>query len=152
VKQPAVVQRTQTKVTRYESVQSSTPVQSITPTQASTPLSQSEIRRLIAMGAKPGAETVMPGAEAMSYETIRRALYNAWVQPSADEAGSAVVEVELQLGSGGALTGWRIVKRSGVGVMDASVARALQGIKQIQGLAPAFISRHDTVTIAFRVE
>lgn len=141
-----VVQRNLTKVTRYEAVQSSTPVQS------AKPLSQTEIRRLLAMGAKPGTETVIPDVEARSFDTIRRALYNAWVQPSADDAGNAVVEVEIQLGGGGVVNGWRIVKRSGVGIMDASVARALQGTKQIQGLTPAFIDRHGTVTIAFRVE
>jgi TonB family protein len=144
-RQPAV-QHSQRKVTRYE------PVRTTATVQSATPLSQSEIRRLLAMGAKPGNETVIPGAEARFLETIRTALYNAWSQPTAGEAGSAVVEVEIQLGADGVVTGWRIVKRSGVVVMDASVARALQGIRQIQGLTPTFIGAHATVTVAFRVE
>jgi hypothetical protein len=36
--------------------------------------------------------------------------------------------------------------------MDSSVAAALKAVKRIGGLTPTFIARHDTVTIAFRLE
>jgi TonB family protein len=146
--QPAAqsVQRSHSKVTRYETVRSTK-----SSTQ-STPLSQREIQRLLAMGAKPSDTTSIPTADARSFETIRRALYDVWSQPSVEEAGDAVVEVEIELGPDGAVAGWRIVRRSGVAAMDSSVAAALKAVKRIGGLTPTFIARHDTVTIAFRLE
>jgi TonB family protein len=146
--QPAAqtVQRSHSRVTRYETVHSSRAQ------KPSTPLSQSEIQRLLAMGAKLSDTTSIPTSEERSFETIRRALYDVWSQPSAEEAGDAVVEVEIELGAGGAVAGWRIVRRSGVAAMDASVAAALKAVKRIGGLTPAFLARHDTVTIAFRLE
>jgi TonB family protein len=146
VRQEPLVSHKANRVTRYE------PVRSTSRVQSAKPLSQREISELLARGAKPGAETVIPDAEARFLETIRSTLYNAWLQPSAEEARDSVVEVEIRFGADGVVTGWRVVRKSGIPAMDASVARALQNVKRIQGLTPSFIGRHETVTIAFRVE
>lgn len=144
---PQQVQRSRSKVTRYETVR-----QSGGAPKTSKALSQKEIQRLLAMGAKPSDTTSIPTDEALHFETIRRALYEVWSQPSVDEAGSAVVEVEIQLGSGGAVTGWRIVRRSGIAAMDASVAAAVRNVKRIHGLPQSFVNMREKVTIAFRLE
>lgn len=158
------VQRSRTLVTRYESTRSGVPegrsaaqggsggITHPDGSPAGTPLSQSEIRRLLALGARPGAQTVIPGAEAVSFETIRKAIQDAWIQPRASDAGNAVVEVEINLGDAGTVTSWRIVRRSGVPAMDASVAAALKRVKTIDGLSTGFIQKHPSVTMAFRVE
>jgi TonB family protein len=114
-------------------------------------LSEEEIRRHLARGAVPGTETAIPGDEDICFERIRAALYTAWQQPSAEEAGGVVVEAEISLARDGRITGWRLVRRSGVAAMDRSIVEALQTVNRITGLSAAFLRSRETVTIEFRV-
>ena len=83
---------------------------------------------------------------------VRQAFHDAWTQPSAVEAGDAVVEAEIRFSADGRVTSARVKKRSGIEAMDVSVAKALTYVKRVSGLTRDFLIRHDTITISFRVE
>jgi len=116
------------------------------------PMTEEEIRKLLAQGAKLSDHTSVPDEDTRCFELVRRALYGAWDQPAAAEAGNARAEVALRLGAGGRVVSRDIVKSSGNSVLDASVKVALNAVERITGLTAGFMERHKVVTISFRVE
>jgi len=119
----------------------------------SKPLTPEEIERLLLKGAKPSDRTVIPPTDdGLHYALVRQAFHDAWIQPSLEEAGNAVVEVEIRFAGDGSVISARISKPSGSAVMDASVAKALSYVRRVSGLTQDFISRHDRITINFKVE
>jgi len=115
-------------------------------------LSPEEIKRLLAQGAKPADRTVIPDEDSRGFEMVRKALYRAWSQPSAAEAGDAIAEVSIRLGDGGRVLAAEMVKGSGNTAFDSSVKLALAAVKSIPRLPAGFVMRHNVVTVAFRVE
>lgn len=115
-------------------------------------LSSEEIRRLLAVGAKPADETSVPDEERRCLDLIRRAFYTAWVQPSAEEAGGAEAEVAVRLGPGGTISGASLVRPSGRAVLDDSVMKGVRSVTRIEGLTAGFLTRYPEVVISFRVE
>jgi TonB family protein len=115
-------------------------------------LSREEFERLLAKGARVGDYTSIPSDEQWGFETIRRTMYGAWLQPSTAEAGDAAVDVELRLAPDGTVLSSRIVKRAGRPAMDDSVEKAVRLVRRIEGLPQGFAERHEVVTVCFRLE
>ena len=117
------------------------------------PLSEAEIRRLLAMGARPGEKnSIPPDEESMCFALLKRAFNDAWAQPSYDEVGGAIATIEVRLQRDGSIFGVRMVKPSGNNVLDASVMKAATGIKHVDGLTPAFLGKYEEVNIDFKVQ
>jgi hypothetical protein len=116
------------------------------------PLSEEEIRKLLARGAKPSDRTVIPEETDICFALVRKAFYDAWLQPSREEAGDAAMEMAISIGAEGVVLS-RVVRRaSGNAKMDASVIAAANTVKNIHGLTPAFIAAHPVVTVLFKLE
>ncbi len=115
-------------------------------------LSPEEIERLLAEGARPSDRTRIPDADARGFARVRSAFYEVWVQPSRAEAGDETVEAIIILGTGGRVISGRLSRPSGNAVLDNSVRRALNAVKQVTGLPSGFGKRHREISIAFRVE
>lgn len=117
------------------------------------PLSEAEIKRLLALGYRPGEKnSIAPDEESRCFSLVKRAFTDAWVQPSYDEAGNAVAEVEVRFQKDGSIFGVRMLKPSGNSVLDNSVMQAATTVKRVDGLPASFLSKYDSVTIAFKVE
>lgn len=115
-------------------------------------LLEEEIRRLLEKGARLSDVTRIPSDDAIYREIIRRTFYDAWLQPSKEEAGDATAEVELRLADGGLVLSHRLVNGSGNSIFDASVLEAVGRVQRIGGLSLEFLARNPVVTISFRVE
>lgn len=115
-------------------------------------LTPEEIRDLLMRGAKPGDTTQIPDRDDIGYGLIRQTLYNAWIQPSREEAGGRDVGAEIRLRRDGTIISFRLIRPSGNAAMDSSVMRALQAVPRISGLSPGFLAGHDVVTIAFKLQ
>jgi outer membrane biosynthesis protein TonB len=117
-----------------------------------TPLSEDQIRKLLAMGARPGERNIVPDEEDRCFEMIRRAFYDAWAQPSYDEVGNATAEVEVRLQKDGSIFGVRMTKKSGNNILDTTVMQAAMSVKRVDNLTPAFLGKFEEVTVIFKVE
>jgi outer membrane biosynthesis protein TonB len=117
-------------------------------------LSPEEVARLLAMGARAGDHTVIPADEEVRcYTVIRQAFYDAWGQPSRDEVPpGATAEASIRVLWDGTVADRRVTRRSGNPVLDGSVQQALNSVRRIEGLTRAFVRKHDTVAITFRLE
>lgn len=115
-------------------------------------LSQEEIRKLLAKGARAGDHTSIPGDDTRYFEIVRQTLYKAWAQPSAEEVGDAVAEVSIRLRRDGQIIDRNMERESGNAVMDASVMEAVNSVQRITGLSSAFLIRHEAITVSFKVE
>ncbi len=115
-------------------------------------LSAEEIERLLAQGAKPSDHTSIPDADARGFARVRDAFYEVWVQPSRAEAQEQTAEGSIVLGAGGRVVSGRLSRPSGNAILDNSVRRALNAVKQVNGLPKGFVERHREISIAFRVE
>lgn len=118
-------------------------------------LSPEEIQKRLLMGAKPGdRNTNIPDEDMLGFTLVKQALYDAWIAPDKEAAGSSFVEVLIRLSLDGTLTGKRILKASGNSVMDTSVSIVLNSVIKIPGLSVGFLKRHNNedITVTFRVE
>ena len=110
-----------------------------------------EIQRLLDMGAKPSDHTNIPSEDARCRARIRDKLYALWSQPSHAEVGDLVVEVSITLGPAGVVENVKLTKRSGNNLLDSSVQHAVGSVSRIEGLTPAFVRRHRSVSVSFQV-
>jgi len=114
-------------------------------------LTEEQIRELLAQGAVIGDHTSIPDEDSRNRELIRRTLYGAWTEPSAAEAGDSWVDVEIEFDGEGRIVGSRMLKGSGLTVMDESVMQAVRSVPVISGLTSGFLSRYRKVTIKFEI-
>ena len=96
--------------------------------------------------------TTTPSEERLGFARIRRILYEAWIQPSREEAGDKVVVASITLDRKGNVTSSRLSRGSGNAVLDGSVLQALEAVTHISGLTPGFLAAHPSVSISFKVE
>ena len=116
-------------------------------------LSDEEIRKRLAMNATPGTRDILPPSEeALGFEMVRRAMYKAWNQPGTAEVGDVTAGVTLRLDSSGRVLSSELNRPSGNAVMDVSVRQALLAVSRIEGLSSGFLSRHQVITVTFKVE
>lgn len=116
------------------------------------PLTAEEIQRFLSLGAKMGETTSIPDDETIQLLRIHDALFEAWQQPSAEEAGGRVVEVAITLREDGMILDRKLKRKSGNQVLDESVLKAVNSVPWIRGLPIDFVRRHKVVTIEFKVE
>jgi hypothetical protein len=121
-------------------------------TERQTKLSPEEIERLLAEGARPSDRTRIPDADARGFARVRAAFYDVWVQPSRAEVGGLTAEAAIVFGTGGRVISGRLSRPSGNAVLDNSVRRALNAVRQVTGLPNGFVERHREMSVAFRVE
>ena len=114
-------------------------------------LSLAETKKRLAIDTPPKAERA-PDPDSRYMELIRGALYSAWLQPSSEAVGEETATAEIKFASNGNIVSWRLTRASGIEEMDGSVLRALNAVKQVNGLPASFLSRHGQVTILFKVE
>jgi len=134
------IERSKTKVTRR------------TGKETKRSLSEAEIRKLLLRGAKRGDYTKIPNEDLQNFELIRRALYSAWNQPSAEEVGGAMADISVRLHKDGGISDPRLATKSGSALLDESAMAAARSVRRIPGLSTSFLSRHDEITISFRLE
>lgn len=150
VKKPVPVKKPEKKPEKKPVKVSNKPVSKPNITK---PPTKEEIERLLLKGAKPSDRTVIPPTDdGLHYALIRQAFHDEWIHPTLEEVGDAVVEAEIRFAGDGSVISARISKSSGSAVMDASVAKALGYVKRVSGLTQDFISRHERITIDFKVE
>ena len=141
--------------TRGERVVRQTPVPSLQPVKlARQPmLSAEEIARMLALGAKAGEENVIPQDEVQRcFLLVKRALYDAWERPSRGDAGPRPAQIELTFGTGGTITGVRLVRSSGSAILDRSAETAGRAVGRVSGLTGRFLREYPRVTVDFELE
>ncbi len=115
-------------------------------------LTSKEIKQRLKNDIKVTNTTYNPSADAVDFAKIKSSLYNAWNQPSGEEAGGITLRAEITLAIDGRITGRRLVKSSGNVVLDRSVMNALNSVTKINGLSIGFTKNHKKVIIAFMVD
>ncbi len=119
-------------------------------TSQEKPLSSDEIRKALQAGARPGARNTLPDSEvSRCISLVRRAMYDAWIQPGSAEAGPRPAQLTIRLDSAGRLVSYRIKQSSGSAYFDQSVLKAAAGVQQIRGLSADFLTKYETLTIEF---
>lgn len=106
------------------------------------PMSAKEIQRLLDLGAERSTVTSIPGEDQRQKLLVKRVLDEHWVPPSKADAGNAVTVVRLWFGDGGRITKWKIERQSSVPMLDDSVTRLLESVREVPGLSQAFINQY----------
>jgi protein TonB len=122
-------------------------------TQPSKPrLTQQEIDRLLAAGAKPSDTTSVPNEAARGEALIHNQFHAAWKQPSYEAAGGHDAYLIVVFTANGTVKSFRLKKKSGSDLLDRSVLDAARSVPRVFGLTAAFIARRPEVTIRFHVK
>ncbi|MBU1692451.1 MAG: TonB C-terminal domain-containing protein [Verrucomicrobia bacterium] len=135
-------------------VQKSTKRVTRTPPKPNQPkLSQEEIRRLLAAGAKIGDRTSTATdefPEAWYYALVKQAMYDAWNQPSgpAVPAGLRTIVV-IRVERNGTITRRTLAQTSGHALMDDSVMKAVQSVSKLRPLPSQWTGAHKDIDITF---
>ena len=116
-------------------------------------LSAKEIEKLLAMGAKASDHTSIPGDNEICLLAIKNALYAAWVMPAAEDNTGRPAEIEIRLGSTGAVLSYRLISSSGNRNFDDSALAAAAAVPAFSNLSPEFLRAYNNiVTIEFQLE
>ena len=83
---------------------------------------------------------------------IKRALYNAWDQPAAADAGARPAELEIRFDLSGRVTGYAVTQPSGSELYDRTVLLAAKAVPRVEGLSPAFLRTYARLTIKFELQ
>ncbi len=127
------------------------PARAGTVKKASHSMTEAEVRKLLMAGATAGTFTSIPDEDTQGKEQIRKILYGAWVEPSAESAGMSGAWIEIQLADDGRLLSSRLVRSSGNGTLDESVLQAVRSVSIIPGLPRGFIERNRRMTVEFKI-
>ncbi len=116
-------------------------------------LSRAEIEKALRDGARAGTRNVIPEDElSRCIFLVKRALYDAWDQPAASDAGARPAQLDIRLGSGGSIVSYRIRQSSGNAFFDQTVLKAAANAQPIRGLSLAFLKQYENCTIEFKLE
>lgn len=116
-------------------------------------LTPKEIEKLLAMGAKASDHTSIPGDNEICLLAIKNALYSAWVMPPAEDNTGRPAEIEIRLGSTGAVLSYRLISSSGNRNFDDSALAAAAAVPAFSNLSPEFLRAYNNiVTIEFQLE
>lgn len=117
-------------------------------------LSPEEIKKLLQGGPSPLASNPDPlGALPGWYKSlVRRAMYDAWKQPSqlADISGM-VAEVDLRVQRDGSVTRRELTRSSGNTIMDTSVMKAVRSVDRLKPLPPEVPGAYKDLSIDFQL-
>jgi protein TonB len=116
-------------------------------------LSRDKIREMLDKGAKPGVRNTIPEDEmARCALLVKRAMYEAWEQPGAGDAGPRPTLLDIRLDLSGRVVSYRIRQSSGSAFFDQTVLKAAANAMPIRGLSVAFLKQYDTLTVEFKLE
>ena len=117
-------------------------------TSRDKPLSQAEIMKALAAGAKFGASNQLAANEEQRcVSLISRRFYECWTDFNWSENLRPVL-LAVKFGGGGKILGYRIVQSSGDAKVDQSVLAAAKRADHVSGLSAEFLKRYPEVTIS----
>ncbi len=114
-------------------------------------LTESEIRKLLEAGARPGDHTSILDEDQRGLALIKQTLDVIWQKPSSAVAGASDTHLKLWLEPDGTVRKTELSKKSGNPELDASVQEVGRQVRRIHGLSPDFIRRRSPVTVGFEV-
>jgi len=116
-------------------------------------LSRAEIEKALRDGARAGTRNSIPEDEmSRCVLLVRRALYEAWVQPGAADAGPRPALLDIRLDSTGRIVSYRIRQSSGSTYFDQTVLKAAANAQPIRGISLAFLKQYENLTVEFKLE
>lgn len=116
-------------------------------------LSEAEIRRLLAAGARPGNVNQVPPNEASRcYGLIARAFREACEGTLEASPTGRAPKLRVSLAGGGAVTDIKVAESSGDRAFDAQVLAACRQVRRIAALPESFLEAYTSVTIRVDVE
>ena len=117
-------------------------------TSRDKPLSQAEIMKALAAGAKFGASNQLAANEEQRcVSLISRRFYECWTDFNWSENLRPVL-LTVRFGGGGKILGYRIVQSSGDAKVDQSVLAAAKRADHVSGLSAEFLQKYPEVTIS----
>ena len=119
-------------------------------TSRDKPLSQAEIMKALAAGAKFGASNQLAANEEQRcVSLISDRFYECWTDFSWSENLRPVL-LAVKFGGGGKILGYRIVQSSGDAKVDQSVLAAAKRADHVSGLSADFLKKYPEVTIQMK--
>lgn len=116
-------------------------------TSRDKPLSQTDIMKALAAGARYGASNQLATSEEQRcVSLIMRRFYECWTDFSWSEGLQPVV-LSVRLGSGGRILDYRIIQRSGDAKVDQSVLAAAKRVGRVPGLSADFLKRYPEISV-----
>ena len=123
------------------------------PARGRPTLTSQQIREHLAHGLPSGA----PAADddvpfGWYFALVKRALYEAWIQPSGLSAASGLtVQARIRVERDGSISRREILRPSGHPAMDESVRRALDAVQRLAPLPPSYRGSYRDITIVFEL-
>lgn len=116
-------------------------------TSRDKPLSQAEIMKALAAGARFGASNQLAANEEQRcFSLIQRRFYECWTDFNWSE-NLRSVHLNVKFGAGGRIVGYKIVRSSGDAKVDQSVLAAAKRAGYVAGLSADFLKRYAEITI-----
>ena len=117
-------------------------------TSRDKPLSQAEIMKALAAGAKFGASNQLATSEEQRcVSLISRRFYECWTDFTWSENLRPVL-LTVKFGGGGKILGYKIVQSSGDAKVDQSVLAAAKRADHVSGLSADFLKKYPEVTVS----
>lgn len=117
-------------------------------TSRDKPLSQAEIMKALAAGAKFGASNQLAANEEQRcISLISRRFYECWTDFNWSENLRPVL-LSVRFGAAGKILGYRIVQSSGDAKVDQSVLAAAKRADHVSGLSAEFLKQYPEITIS----
>ena len=117
-------------------------------TSRDKPLSQAEIMKALAAGAKFGASNQLAANEEQRcVSLISQRFYECWTDFNWSENLRPVL-LSVKFGGGGKIIGYRIVQSSGDPKVDQSVLAAAKRADHVSGLSAEFLKKYPEITIS----
>jgi protein TonB len=117
-------------------------------TSRDKPLSQAEIMKALAGGARFGASNQLAADEEQRcISLISRRFYECWTDFNWSE-NLRPVHLMVCFGPGGRIVGYKIVQSSGDAKVDQSVLAAAKRAKYVSGLSAEFLKKYPEITIS----
>ncbi len=104
-------------------------------------LTDEEIKKWLGKRVKIGETTSLPQNDlSLNFSYIKKALYDAWNQPSREAAGTRPAEIAFSIGPGGRILNPRLQTSSGSAAFDQSALEAVRRVGSIPDLTAEFIN------------
>lgn len=117
-------------------------------TSRDKPLSQAEIMKALAGGAKFGASNQLAANEEQRcISLISRRFYECWTDFNWSENLKPVL-LTVRFGAGGKILGYKIYQSSGDAKVDQSVLAAAKRANHVSGLSAEFLRKYPEITIS----
>ena len=115
-------------------------------------LSRADIEKALQDGARAGTRNMIPDDEiSRCVVLVRRAMFDAWEQPSVGDAGQRPALLDIRLDSTGRVVSYHIRQSSGSALFDQTVLKAAANAAPIRGLSQAFLKQYETLTVEFKL-